>query len=104
MKLVSVVIPSYNSFRTIENCVLAIAKGNYKNIEIIIVDDCSTDESPILVERMEVGCPLTLLRQPENRGPACARNAGAQIARGDYLFFFDSDRIFGLPIFGSPKV
>ena len=70
---------------------LAIAKGNYKNIEIIIVDDCSTDESPILVERMEVGCPLTLLRQPENRGPACARNAGAQIARGDYLFFFDSD-------------
>jgi glycosyltransferase involved in cell wall biosynthesis len=91
LKLVSVVIPSYNSVSTIGNCLRAIADGNYKNIEIIVVDDCSTDESPSLVEKIELDCPLTLLRQPENRGPACARNAGAKIAQGDYLFFFDSD-------------
>jgi glycosyltransferase involved in cell wall biosynthesis len=88
---ISVVIPSFNSFNTIENCLRAIAKSDYKNIEIIVVDDCSTDDSPRLVERIELGRPLTLLRQNKNRGPACARNAGARIAKGEYIFFFDSD-------------
>jgi glycosyltransferase involved in cell wall biosynthesis len=91
LNLVSVIIPSYNSINTIENCLRSIAEGNYKKIEIIVVDDCSTDDSPNFIEQIKLDCPLTLLRQPENRGPACARNAGSKIAQGDYLFFFDSD-------------
>jgi len=91
LNLVSVVIPSFNSSLTIENCLRAITATYYKNIEIIVVDDSSTDDSPFKVERMKLDYPITLLRQPANKGPACARNAGAKIARGEYIFFFDSD-------------
>ena len=91
MSLVSIVIPSYNSARTIAKCIQSIAENTYRNIEIIVVDDCSTDDSPALVESLKFSCPLKLIRQKENSGPAAARNAGAKVASGDYIFFFDSD-------------
>ena len=94
MSLVSVVIPSYNSIKTIKRCIQSIAQGDYKNIEIIVVDDCSTDESPELIKNLQVGCPLRVLRQPRNKGPAAARNVGASAAKGEYIFFFDSGMLY----------
>ncbi len=91
MTLVSVVIPSYNSANTIEKCIKSIAESTYKNIEIIVVDDCSTDNSPVLVENLQLKCPIKLVKQNENKGPATARNKGAMVAKGEYIFFFDSD-------------
>jgi len=90
---VSVVIPSYNSARTIERCVRSVFESGGGGVEVIVVDDCSTDDSPARVERMAAAWPgrLRLVRQPANRGPAAARNRGAGEARAPNLFFLDSD-------------
>lgn len=91
MTFVSVVIPSYNSKKTIKQCLQSIAESTYKNIEIIVVDDCSNDNSPELVESLKLNYSLKLIRQKQNSGPAAARNAGANAAMGDLIFFLDSD-------------
>ena len=91
--LISVVIPSYNSTRTIERCVQSVFDTGDKSVEVIVVDDASTDRSPKLVETIAYADPerVRLIRQEKNGGPAKARNAGARMARGECLFFLDSD-------------
>jgi glycosyltransferase involved in cell wall biosynthesis len=91
--LISVVIPSYNSTRTIERCIRSVLETGDEAVEVIVVDDASTDRSPGLVEAMAAADPqrVKLLRQEKNGGPAKARNAGAAAAKGEFLFFLDSD-------------
>ena len=93
MKKISVIIPSYNSCETIQDCILSIIQTGYSNLEIIVVDDTSTDNSPQLVEDLVKEYPntLKLLYHEKNGGPSKARNTGASVASGDYLFFVDSD-------------
>jgi glycosyltransferase involved in cell wall biosynthesis len=90
---VSVVIPSYNSARTIERCVRSVFASGGDAVEIVVVDDCSRDNSAAIVEALAAAWPgrLRLLRQPQNRGPAVARNRGAREARAPLIFFLDSD-------------
>ena len=90
---ISVIIPSFNSRETIEVCLRSVIATDYLPLEIIVVDDCSTDDSPEIVERLAGEHPdiVCLIRQPENGGPAKARNAGARQAQGRYYFFLDSD-------------
>jgi len=93
MNKISVIIPSYNSEKTIERCILSIIQTGYHHLEIIIVDDVSKDRSPEIVQQLIERYPdiIKLISQQENGGPAKARNRGAKEATGEYLFFTDSD-------------
>lgn len=84
---VSVVVPVYNNQSTIEQCLRALLDSSYKVCEIIVVDDGSTDQSAALVAQF----PCILIKLLKNHGVAFARNRGAEIARGDLLFFTDGD-------------
>lgn len=92
--LISVVIPCYNAAGTIEKCIQSVFRAAGETpVEIIVVDDCSTDESAEIVARLSQQVPQKLRQviQMTNSGPAKARNAGAKVALGEYLFFLDSD-------------
>jgi len=95
MKKISVVIPLYNASTTIKNCILSVVQTGYPLLEVIVVDDVSTDESPRLVADLCQKYPeiIKLIRLEINSGPAKARNVGAVNAKGDYLFFLDSDTV-----------
>lgn len=86
MKL-SIIIPCYNSERTIGNCIKSILKSNYSNYELIVVDDGSTDNTPKIVKRLK----RKLISQKKNQGTCTARNIGAKKASGEILVFIDSD-------------
>jgi len=92
---ISVIIPSYNSGATIEDCVQSVLASRYRPLEILVVDDASTDGSADIVQRLSDENPnvVRLLRQAINGGPAKARNAGAQNVDGEYYFFLDSDTV-----------
>jgi hypothetical protein len=85
--LVSIIIPNYNGARTLPLCLAAVAAQEYAPTEVIVVDDASTDDSVRVAET----AGATVLRTPVNSGQAAARNAGAAHARGEILFFLDSD-------------
>jgi glycosyltransferase involved in cell wall biosynthesis len=86
-EFISVVIPVYNSEKTIKRCLEALYNNSYKIFECIVVDDCSKDNSVSIAKKF----PCKVLRLKKNRGPAKARNFGAANAKGDILFFVDSD-------------
>ena len=86
--LVSVIIPTYNRADTIGKAVSSVLAQTYREIEIIIIDDGSTDDTPAVLAGF--GARIRVLRQ-SNAGPSAARNGGAAEARGEYLAFLDSD-------------
>ncbi len=91
---VSIVIPIYNVASYIEKCLDSVGKQTYKNLEVILVDDCGTDESMTLVERYlrRHHFPSTqIVKHTHNRGLSAARNTGLEAATGDYVYFLDSD-------------
>ena len=88
-KKISVIIPVHNSFLTLKECLDAIYNSNYKNFEVIVVDDHSSDNSLEIAKQFK--CKIIELK--ENGGPAYARNTGAYSAENDILFFIDSDVI-----------
>ena len=85
--LVSVVIASYNAGPFLERSLQSLRASTVLPLEVIVVDDCSTDNSAVRAREMGA----TVLRTAVNGGPARARNLGAQSARGDILLFIDSD-------------
>ncbi|MEU3569075.1 glycosyltransferase family A protein, partial [Kitasatospora sp. NPDC036755] len=87
LPLVSVVIPLYNDARTLPACLEAVTAQTYPNLEIVVVDDASTDESARIAEKY----PCRLVRQERNSGPAETRNRGAREALGEIVFFLDAD-------------
>lgn len=91
---VSVIIPVYNSEKYLNECLESIQKQNLKQIEIICIDDGSTDGSgQILEERRRMDPRITVLHQ-KNKGAGAARNKGIACAKGEYLLFLDADDIF----------
>ena len=90
---VSVIIPVYNVEKYLRECLDSIVNQTLREIEIICVDDGSTDGSPeILREYGEKDCRITIISQ-KNRGISSARNHGADIASGEYFYFMDGDDI-----------
>ena len=88
----SVIIPMYNAADYIVNCVNAVLSQDLEGIEVIIVNDCSTDESMnICREHFGGNDNVILINQPSNMGPGQARNTGIKRARGKYVTFMDSD-------------
>ncbi len=91
---VSVIIPLYNAEKYIGECLESVLNQTFQNFEVIVVDDCSTDESPAIVESYleKFGGRMTLTRTQKNSGSAPApRNKGFRFSRGEYIFFMDSD-------------
>lgn len=90
--LVSIIIPMYNCWKYIQQCLDSVAAQSWKNIEAILVDDCSTDDTVRQCSTFaEKDKRFTLIRAPENGGPAKARNMGITAAKGDFLMFLDAD-------------
>ena len=87
-ELVSVVIPAYNSAQFIRECIESVLAQTYKDIEVVVVDDGSTDDTVSTCE--EFGSSISLFRQ-ENCGRGSARSAGVLKAKGKYLAFLDHD-------------
>lgn len=90
---ISVIIPIYNVALYVEECLRSVLEQDYEDLEIIIVDDCGTDNSMELVENMVLNSSrdISILRHHSNKGLSAARNTGIRQATGDYLFFLDSD-------------
>lgn len=92
--LVSVIIPAYNRKHTLKRCIDSVLQQTYRNFEIIIVDDCSTDGTMEFVEA-EYGAVtqinIVYVRNDCNLGASVSRNVGVSYANGEYIAFHDSD-------------
>lgn len=84
----SIIIPAYNSEEFIEECLNSIFSQTYKNTEIIVINDCSTDNTLKILERYE---KIKLFSTPVNSRQGAARNVGLEHCTGDYVLFVDSD-------------
>lgn len=89
--LVSVIIPMYNSEQYIERCILSLSKQKYRSIEILVVDDGSTDQGEKIVKKLQSGDRRISYIYQENSGPGRARNHAVDVSSGKYLLFVDSD-------------
>lgn len=91
--LVSVVIPAYNASETILSCINSVLKQTYPNLEIIIIDDGSIDNTFSLVKSFikENNLSNVFVESQTNSGPSAARNRGIMMAKGEYIAFLDSD-------------
>lgn len=89
--LISVIVPVYNVAQYLEKSIESIQQQTYQNLEIILVDDGSTDESGRLCEQIAEQDERVLVYHKENEGLSQARNDGLKQAHGDYVIFIDSD-------------
>ncbi len=87
--MISIIIPTYNSERFMPNLLDSIFKTDVEDMEVIIVDDCSTDNTVKIAKEY----PVRVLQLEANSGPAKARNRGVKEAKGDIIFFLDADVI-----------
>jgi len=94
---VTIVIPAYNEAGTIEETVRSLKNLTYKQLKIIVIDDCSTDQTVAKLEQVKQsddGWPnLTILRQPENKGKAAALNRALKQITSEYMLAIDADAI-----------
>lgn len=90
--LVSVISPVYNAERFIETTINSVLNQTYKNVEYILVDDCSPDNSAEIILRMAKEYPeIKYHKLEKNSGAGFARNTGIMLAEGQYIAFLDSD-------------
>ena len=90
-ELVSVIVPIYNKEKTIIRCVESIINQTYTNLEILLIDDGSTDSSAELCKKLEESDHRIHVFRETNSGPGCARNLGINQANGKYITFVDAD-------------
>ena len=89
--MISIIVPVYNAEDSVESCIDSILNQSYTDIELILVDDGSKDNSlKICNERAKNDIRITVIHQ-ENGGVSTARNNGLMAARGEYIQFVDSD-------------
>lgn len=97
--LVSIVIPIYNVEKYVAECLQSVMRQTYRDMEVLLIDDCGTDESLSIVRTMLGGVDDTtiegirfrVLHHEHNRGLSAARNTGIDAAHGEWLYFLDSD-------------
>ena len=89
MTKITIIIPIYNAEKTLEKCLDSIMNQDYKNFEVILVDDCSTDKSRDVIKKYH----YKLIRLNNNFGSGKARNIGVQNANTKFIAFIDSDCI-----------
>ena len=87
----SIIIPVYNSEKYLKACVNSVLQQSYKDIEVILVDDGSKDRSPQICDTYAGQDKRIRTIHKKNGGTADARNAGLEVATGDYITFIDND-------------
>lgn len=90
-KLISVIIPVYNIEKYIFKCLSSVASQKYTNLEIIVVDDGSTDNSGEICDMFAAGDNRIKIIHQKNAGLSAARNAGIDASKGEYIGFIDGD-------------
>lgn len=90
-ELISIIVPVYNVMKYLPRCVNSLRRQTYRNLEIILVDDGSTDNSGALAEKMAMEDRRIRVFHKENGGTSSARNLGLSKAQGQYIGFVDSD-------------
>ena len=99
MEKVSVIVPVYNSEKYLAECISSVIEQTYKNWELLLIDDCSTDKSlDIIKSYADKDMRIRLITNETNSGPAFSRNRGIENATGDLICFLDSDDYY-LPDF-----
>lgn len=94
-ELVSIIMPAYNCEKFIGKSIQSVISQTYKNIELLIVDDCSTDKTADIILGFQKKYDfIKYFKLEKNSGAACARNQAIEMARGVYLAFLDSDDIW----------
>ncbi len=93
--LVSVITPVYNAEKYIAGTISSVLIQDYKNVEIILVDDCSRDNSANIIKELQKTHPnIVYYLQQTNQGAGAARNKALELARGQYVAFLDSDDLW----------
>ena len=91
--LVSAVMPAYNAETTIASSLESLIAQDYPNLEIIVVNDASTDDTENTARRVLEGCgrPFSIITHTKNRGVAAARNTGMDAMKGEFIWYLDAD-------------
>lgn len=93
-KLISVIVPIYNTENYLESCIISIINQTYRNLEIILIDDCSIDNSLKICKFFaKKDSRIVVRKNKTNSGVSATRNNGLKIAKGNYILFVDSDDI-----------
>lgn len=95
-QLVSVIVPVYNIEEYLDECIESIVLQTYKNLEIVLIDDGSTDLSGKKCDEWKARDKRIMVIHQENKGLSAARNKGIAISRGEWIVFVDSDDIVSL--------
>ena len=91
-ELISVIIPVYNSEKYIDKCLNSVINQTYRNLEIIIINDCSIDNTKeIILKYKNIDDRIIYLENDQNLGVGSTRNKGIDISKGEYIYFLDSD-------------
>ena len=93
MELISIIVPVYNAEKYLDSCLNSIINQSYNNLEIIMVNDGSKDNSVEIIEKYCVRDERIKLFHQENQGAPAARNKGIIESQGKYLLFFDADDV-----------
>ena len=88
---VSIIVPAYNAEKNIEQCINSIENQTYKDIEIIIINDGSKDNTQKISENLKKIYKNIIVVNQENKGVSQSRNTGIDKATGEYIMFVDSD-------------
>lgn len=92
MPLVTIIIPIYNTKKYLRQCLKSVVSQTYANIEIIIINDASTDNSLAIIKKYMKYYPnIILINNDKNIGVSASRNIGLNLSKGDYIYFLDSD-------------
>lgn len=91
LPFISIISPVYNAEPYVETCVMSCLKQSLKSIELVFVDDGSTDGSLAVLKGIEATCSNLRVFSQCNKGASAARNRGLEAARGKYIFFIDAD-------------
>lgn len=92
---VSIIMPAYNAEKLISDSIESVLSQTYTNFELLVIDDCSKDQTIDIVEQfIEKDSRIKLIKKGKNQGVAFARNSGIDIAQGDFIAFLDSDDLW----------
>lgn len=90
-RLVSIIVPVYNSERHLRKCLISLCEQSYEEIEILLINDGSTDYSLEICKEFQEKDKRVIIMSQENSGVSAARNKGIDVSKGEYICFVDSD-------------